>query len=1285
MPEIGKINDLINVTACENQINQTVKALHKIVDELVDISKQSEKLRMDFGGIQGTQAMIGAIKELELANKRATFTSEKLTQALKQKEELEQKLAYIQSEAGQKEIELKRKIAAATKEQANSENSMVTEATKLEKKLADLRTDEAKRVFELKRQIKELTEQRRHEAQMIDAAESSIINMERQVKLLTDAFDRLSDEERLTAKGTDLQEKIKKLNTEIREQKVALGNMKANVGNYRQSLDQLEVSINKGTAANHRFRESFALLRSGNMGALFPTLGNGAKALGYGIGNMAQTTVSGVSLMINKFTALTATMAATFYTLKRWALLNGTLSDSMAAVRRTTQMTQDEVYNLNENLRKFNTRTAQESLLDLAHVAGKLGIAKNDIAGFVRASDMIGVALGKDLGDNEEAINQLGRLVTIFKLNTKGTSIETSLLNVGSALKDLGNASVAEEKNILDFTKRIGGIAPIADMSIDKVMGLGATFDILGQSMEVSATAVTRVWIAMAQHPEKFSKIAGKSVKDFIHLMKTDFNQAFIEFVKGLNRDDADLVKLANDLDGLGIEGYRTIQAMSVLSDKTDLYAEQTRIASESLKNGTTAAKQFAIQNDSLGASFDRLTKSLKNFVANSATISALKWLFDGLSVSLDRLYAYGPLPAAGAVSPGHDNIQKTIASNPLLEIQKRNLKRYQDRWGENGEDAGVANRALIQTRIKILKDEIAFTEKAIELQNQRIKNEKDIADLKKREEDRSKLGKMNEDGTQKTKAQLKLEKQLAALKAKELKEQQKHDNNLEKLQDKADSLVEKSWNLRAQYGLTSLQEQEEHEKAALQKEIDDLNERNKKELMLQAETTAKVENWTQQQLDERKRQIQEGSEWEIINKEQTEEMMYAITMKYVEKCQEAEDNGDKIRKKVLDDYKKRVGDKTTSLLIVAELDNSTGRRDELQDLRKKLQNRQITVAEYKRREVDINEKYDRQILEKSIELGEQEIQKLKEVGIDTLELEKKYADLKIALNKKVTDKSIENAERSKEAQNRANQELFDEAQQLFSSIGNLVNTLYENKIQKIEDDIQANRDAWDAELEHANGNQKLEAEINRKRQRQEKELLAEKKKIAKEQAEADKLMKIFTATINTSTGVTGALAQSGEMGVPAATAAAILIGLMGAAEILTIANEPIPQYKKGRKGGKAEWAVVGEKGTEAIEYPSGKTVITPGIPTLMYLPIDANVIPHEELMESVMKYGNPSITNRHSNNFTVNDPYAKDMLNALNRQLEELKKHSKPVEQVIDLPDRTIYRTGNYTRIVKK
>lgn len=345
-----------------------------------------------------------------------------------------------------------------------------------------------------------------------------------------------------------------------------------------------------------------------------------------------------VTAIRNAWFGLTTALAGTLYTLKRWIMLNADLSDSMAAVRRTTGMTQDEVYALNETLRGFNTRTAQASLLDLAHVAGKLGIAKDEIAGFVKAADMIGVALGKDIGNNEEAINQLGRIVKIFNIDADGVGMEKALLKVGSALKDLGNASVAEEQNILDFTKRLGGIASAAKVPIDKIMGLAATYDILGQTMEVSSTATSQIWIAMVQKTEKFARIAGMSVKDFTDLMRKDFNEAFIAFVEGLQKNSGGMEELGEYFKGLGLDGRRIIGVMTVLSSHIQTFRDQMKISKESLEAGTTASEQFAIQNETLAASIDKLTKSLKNFVANSSTLRGITWAIKDIAAGFDDL-----------------------------------------------------------------------------------------------------------------------------------------------------------------------------------------------------------------------------------------------------------------------------------------------------------------------------------------------------------------------------------------------------------------------------------------------------------------------------------------------------------------------------------------------------------------------------------------------------------------------------------------------------------------------
>lgn len=79
----------------------------------------------------------------------------------------------------------------------------------------------------------------------------------------------------------------------------------------------------------------------------------------------------------------------------------------------------------------------------------------------------------------------------------------------------------------------------------------------------------------------------------------------------------------------------------------------------------------------------------------------------------------------------------------------------------------------------------------------------------------------------------------------------------------------------------------------------------------------------------------------------------------------------------------------------------------------------------------------------------------------------------------------------------------------------------------------------------------------------------------------------------------------------------ALAAGLAGAAQLAKVASTPLPQYAKGRKGGKAEHAIVGEIGQEAIVTTDGKVTLTPSTPSLAYIPQGADVIPHNELIKN--------------------------------------------------------------------
>ena len=189
---------------------------------------------------------------------------------------------------------------------------------------------------------------------------------------------------------------------------------------------------------------------------------------------------------------------------------------------------------MNAILANIDTRTAQNELLALARIGGKLGIAKNDIEGFTRAADIIKISLGKDLGDNvETTIGQIGKLVNVFQIKDE-FGIEEGMMKTAAAVNELGKASTANEANIVEFMRRVGGVGHSAKISLSNIAGLGATLDDLGQTMEVAGTSMSQVITGMYRRTDAFAAAAKMSVKDFKKLMAEDMNEALIRMLDGM-------------------------------------------------------------------------------------------------------------------------------------------------------------------------------------------------------------------------------------------------------------------------------------------------------------------------------------------------------------------------------------------------------------------------------------------------------------------------------------------------------------------------------------------------------------------------------------------------------------------------------------------------------------------------------------------------------------------------------------------------------------------------------
>lgn len=285
------------------------------------------------------------------------------------------------------------------------------------------------------------------------------------------------------------------------------------------------------------------------------------------------------------------------------------MDQEMANVRKFTGMTAEQVADLNEEFKNMDTRTSREDLNKLAQEAGRLGkTSKEDILGFVRAADIINVALD-DLG--EGATLTLSKLTGVFGIEeTYGT--EQSLLKVGSVINELSQNCSASAPYLAEFASRMGGVGAQSGMTIQQIMAFGAVLDANGQAVEASSTALSQVIVRMMQEPAKYARVAGLDVQKFTDMLKTDVNGALVLFLETLQKAGG-MDTLSPMFADMGENGSRAIGTLSTLAIHIDQVKAQQIEANKAFQEGTSAGEEFAVQNNTVQASIEKAKNALND------------------------------------------------------------------------------------------------------------------------------------------------------------------------------------------------------------------------------------------------------------------------------------------------------------------------------------------------------------------------------------------------------------------------------------------------------------------------------------------------------------------------------------------------------------------------------------------------------------------------------------------------------------------------------------------------
>jgi len=461
------------------------------------------------------------------------------------------------------------------------------QATTKARQAEKFNTDEYKRLGNQIAALKTIQQEQRQEErnainqfkQNADQGKNSYRALNAELVRLRNSYKDLTAEERQGAFGARTITRIKELDRELKSIDANLGNFQRNVGNYSNSFNKLGDALTGGLVTG-------------------------------GIVAVAALAKQGLQELFE---------------------LNKAIADIQANVVKTTGLSFDQVTSLTEELKKLDTRTTLEELLNISTVAGRLGVeGEKGVFEFTKAIDVLNVALGDDFGGNVEVVtDQVGKLSNVlFGATTDGELLAENLLSLGNGLNVLAANGAASANGITDFSTRIAALGVPLGLTAGEILGISASLEELGVTAERGGTATGRIFQALTQDSKKFAKEfgitpkvlkdAGIEAKSFTDLVNTDLVKALQLASSRAVTLSKDNVDLSSKLKAVGLTGAGELETFLKLGQANERLSENIGVANKALEGQQSLLDEAAAKNNNLAGAYERLINDIREFFVSS-------------------------------------------------------------------------------------------------------------------------------------------------------------------------------------------------------------------------------------------------------------------------------------------------------------------------------------------------------------------------------------------------------------------------------------------------------------------------------------------------------------------------------------------------------------------------------------------------------------------------------------------------------------------------------------------
>lgn len=324
--------------------------------------------------------------------------------------------------------------------------------------------------------------------------------------------------------------------------------------------------------------------------------------------------------------------------------MNLKFSDQLADIRKVSGLAMEDINQLSKSLAKIDTRTTIQELNDIAYAGAKLGIGKWGITAleqFVKASNQVNVALKEDLGS--DALTALSKITEVMGLIPK-LGVEKSMLATGSAMFQLSATSTATAGNIVEFAKRLTGMARTAGITTDQLLALGSAADSMYLMPEVAATAFNKFITSLqTKHNliEKELNITPGTINQ-LYFAGRAVDAMVLVFEK--MKEKGNMNALQSVFKDLGSDGARLTNVMVTMAKNVDMLKDHLYTSAEAFEEASAVTNEYNIQQETAAAYMERASNAWSKAFVNTEGVEMMKsiaqqWYNLSVALSTSTLY----------------------------------------------------------------------------------------------------------------------------------------------------------------------------------------------------------------------------------------------------------------------------------------------------------------------------------------------------------------------------------------------------------------------------------------------------------------------------------------------------------------------------------------------------------------------------------------------------------------------------------------------------------------------